>query len=95
ILSPKHAPNGSPLSPLVNSATIPSLYLTAHDETLHVHTANASDMLPSFEGLELNLGLDAVPLITMRKFAIRCQRFIDVYHKGLNGAQAAWAAKKF
>ncbi|KAG1730206.1 hypothetical protein EDB19DRAFT_1641456 [Suillus lakei] len=33
--------------------------------------------------------LDAVPLISMRN----C--FIDAYHKGLNGRQAAWAAKKY
>ncbi|KAG2349377.1 hypothetical protein BDR05DRAFT_871988, partial [Suillus weaverae] len=39
--------------------------------------------------------LDAVPLISMRKFAIRSSRFIDAYHKGLNGRQAAWAAKKY
>ncbi|KAG0699191.1 hypothetical protein DFH29DRAFT_877496 [Suillus ampliporus] len=37
--------------------------------------------------------LDAVPLTSMRKFAIRSRRFMDAYHKGLNGKQAAWAAK--
>ncbi|KIK74553.1 hypothetical protein PAXRUDRAFT_789771, partial [Paxillus rubicundulus Ve08.2h10] len=47
--------------------------------------------------LECNVinALDAVPLATMRKFAIRCHRFVDAYHKGLNGAQAAWAVKKY
>ncbi|KAG2353711.1 hypothetical protein BDR07DRAFT_1308483 [Suillus spraguei] len=28
-------------------------------------------------------------------FAMQSARFIDAYHKGLNGAQAAWAIKKF
>ncbi|KAF8834330.1 hypothetical protein BDN67DRAFT_1048611 [Paxillus ammoniavirescens] len=39
--------------------------------------------------------LDAVPLMTMQRFAIRSRHFIDAYHKGLNGAQAAWAARKY
>ncbi|KAF9227544.1 hypothetical protein BS17DRAFT_793241 [Gyrodon lividus] len=39
--------------------------------------------------------LDAVPLMTMQRFAIRSRCFIDAYHKGLNGAQAVWAARKY
>ncbi|KAI5984152.1 hypothetical protein EDD15DRAFT_2555733 [Pisolithus albus] len=31
----------------------------------------------------------------MRKFAIRSRRFMDAYHKGLNGRQAAWATRKY
>ncbi|KAG2158964.1 uncharacterized protein EDB93DRAFT_1075937, partial [Suillus bovinus] len=31
----------------------------------------------------------------LHRFAIRSQRFMDAYHKGLNGSQAAWAAKKY
>ncbi|OJA16043.1 hypothetical protein AZE42_13160 [Rhizopogon vesiculosus] len=31
----------------------------------------------------------------MRRIAIRSSRFMDAYHKGLNGSQAAWAAKKY
>ncbi|KAG1728208.1 hypothetical protein EDB19DRAFT_1642570 [Suillus lakei] len=27
--------------------------------------------------------------------SISLTRFIDAYHKGLNGRQAAWAAKKY
>ncbi|KIK72722.1 hypothetical protein PAXRUDRAFT_21657 [Paxillus rubicundulus Ve08.2h10] len=29
------------------------------------------------------------------EFANRSSRFIDAYHKGLNGKQAAWANKKY
>jgi hypothetical protein len=32
---------------------------------------------------------------SMRKFAIRSRRFMDAYGKGLNGRQAAWAARKY
>ncbi|KIJ09869.1 hypothetical protein PAXINDRAFT_86844, partial [Paxillus involutus ATCC 200175] len=28
-------------------------------------------------------------------FATRSRRFMDAYYKGLNGKQAAWAAKKY
>ncbi|OAX33831.1 hypothetical protein K503DRAFT_836237 [Rhizopogon vinicolor AM-OR11-026] len=47
--------------------------------------------------LEQNVekALDAVPLASMRRFAIRSSRFMDAYHKCLNGSQAAWAAKKY
>ncbi|KAF9479060.1 hypothetical protein BDN70DRAFT_859047 [Pholiota conissans] len=39
--------------------------------------------------------LDAVPLKSMRKFANRSRRFMDAYERGLNGQQAAWAARKY
>ncbi|KIL55567.1 hypothetical protein M378DRAFT_188659 [Amanita muscaria Koide BX008] len=39
--------------------------------------------------------LDAIPLESMRRFANRSRRFIDAYDKGLNGQQAAWAARKY
>ncbi|PPQ85514.1 hypothetical protein CVT25_006561, partial [Psilocybe cyanescens] len=39
--------------------------------------------------------LAAVPLKSMRKFANRSRRFMDVYETGLNGRQAAWAARKY
>ncbi|KAI6117748.1 hypothetical protein EV401DRAFT_2057686 [Pisolithus croceorrhizus] len=39
--------------------------------------------------------LDSVPLMSMRKFAIRSHHFMDAYHKGLNGQQAAWATRKY
>ena len=39
--------------------------------------------------------LEAIPLNTMRKFATRSQRFMDAYDQGLNGRQAAWAARKY
>jgi hypothetical protein len=29
------------------------------------------------------------------RFATRSKRFADAYRKGLNGKQAAWAAKKY
>ena len=39
--------------------------------------------------------LESVPLDSMRKFATRSQRFMDAYSRGLNGRQAAWAARKY
>ena len=39
--------------------------------------------------------LDAIPLASMRRFGNRACRFIDAYSKGLNGSQAAWAARKY
>ncbi|KAF8804896.1 hypothetical protein BYT27DRAFT_7225151 [Phlegmacium glaucopus] len=39
--------------------------------------------------------LDAIPLESMHRFANRSRRFIDAYDKGLNGQQAAWAARKY
>ncbi|GLB43911.1 hypothetical protein LshimejAT787_1500950 [Lyophyllum shimeji] len=49
------------------------------------------------EDLERNVlaSLEEVPLISMRRFATRSLRFMDAYRKNLNGAQAAWAAKKY
>lgn len=29
------------------------------------------------------------------RYANRSSRFIDAYHKGLNGSQAAWASKRY
>ncbi|KAH7902981.1 hypothetical protein BJ138DRAFT_1021288 [Hygrophoropsis aurantiaca] len=34
-------------------------------------------------------------LIQCFRFAIRSHRFIDVYQRGLNGTQVAWAVKKY
>ncbi|KAF8800309.1 hypothetical protein BYT27DRAFT_7117577 [Phlegmacium glaucopus] len=39
--------------------------------------------------------LEAVSLTSMRKFATRSRRFMDAYEQGLNGRQAAWAARKY
>ncbi|KAH7917404.1 hypothetical protein BV22DRAFT_1108579 [Leucogyrophana mollusca] len=39
--------------------------------------------------------LDSIPIECMRRFANRSSRFIDAYHKGLNGKQAAWANKRY
>ena len=49
------------------------------------------------EVLERNVlaSLKEVLLISTRRFATRSLRFMDAYHKGLNGRQAAWAAKKY
>ncbi len=38
--------------------------------------------------------LESIPLPTMRKFANH-SRFMDAYSQGLNGRQAAWAARKY
>ncbi|KAJ3992481.1 hypothetical protein F5050DRAFT_1715241 [Lentinula boryana] len=39
--------------------------------------------------------LDSVPLVSMRRFATRSSRFAHSYFSGLNGAEAAWANKKY
>ncbi|KAH7336866.1 hypothetical protein B0J17DRAFT_561687, partial [Rhizoctonia solani] len=40
--------------------------------------------------------IDSVPLLSMRKFAARTQRFIDAYASGSSGAEAIkWATKEF
>ena len=39
--------------------------------------------------------LEAVPLTSMQKFATHSHRFMDAYEQGLNGHQAAWAARKY
>ncbi|KAG1846826.1 hypothetical protein DFJ58DRAFT_798767 [Suillus subalutaceus] len=51
----------------------------------------------SEDALERNViaSLDAVPLESIRRFAMQSTRYIDAYHNGLNGAQAAWAIKNF
>ena len=33
--------------------------------------------------------------MTCNRFSNRSSHFIDAYHKGLNGRQAAWANKKY
>ncbi|KAF7297005.1 hypothetical protein MIND_00932800 [Mycena indigotica] len=51
----------------------------------------------SEDDLRANL-LDAVasvPIESMRRFATRSSRFGDAYFRGLNGAEAAWANKKY
>ena len=51
----------------------------------------------STEDLEANTlcSLESIPLPMMRKFATRSRRFLDAYDRGLNGKQAAWAARKY
>ncbi|THU95070.1 hypothetical protein K435DRAFT_819824 [Dendrothele bispora CBS 962.96] len=39
--------------------------------------------------------LDAVPLESIRRFFNQAYKFLDAYSKGLNGRQAAWAARKY
>ncbi|KAJ8090988.1 hypothetical protein PM082_024912 [Marasmius tenuissimus] len=41
------------------------------------------------------MALEAVPIESMRRFATRSLWFMDAYRKGLNGNQAAWAARKY
>lgn len=57
----------------------------------------ASPRTSSIGEMEKNMleSLDAVPLLQIRRFANRSGRFIDAYRKGLDGAQAAWAARKY
>ncbi|KAF9458406.1 hypothetical protein BDZ94DRAFT_1325516 [Collybia nuda] len=49
------------------------------------------------EDLEKNVTncLDGVPLTSMQRFSTHSCHFMDAYYKGLDGKQAAWAAKKF
>ncbi|KIY60940.1 hypothetical protein CYLTODRAFT_363543 [Cylindrobasidium torrendii FP15055 ss-10] len=51
----------------------------------------------SQEDMEKNVlkVLDEIPLETMQRFATRSLRFAHAYSTGLNGAQAAWVAKKY
>ena len=37
--------------------------------------------------------LNGIPLPMMRKYATQSRRFMDAYDRGLNGIQAAWAAR--
>ncbi|KAL5504652.1 hypothetical protein ACEPAH_7315 [Sanghuangporus vaninii] len=39
--------------------------------------------------------LDSISLECIQKFADRSARFMDCYHKGLSGAQAQWANKRY
>ncbi|KAJ7748061.1 hypothetical protein B0H16DRAFT_1319961 [Mycena metata] len=49
------------------------------------------------DALERNTlnALDEVPLASMRRFVLHAHRFADAYRHGLDGAQAAWAARKY
>ncbi|CAK5269478.1 unnamed protein product [Mycena citricolor] len=49
------------------------------------------------DDLEANVisALESVPIDSMQRFATRSLRFADGYHHGLNGAEAAWANKKY
>ncbi|KAJ7742017.1 hypothetical protein B0H16DRAFT_1323496 [Mycena metata] len=49
------------------------------------------------DALERNTldALEQVPLDSMRRFVIRAHRFADAYRRGLDGAQAAWAVRKY
>ncbi|KAF8139500.1 hypothetical protein K438DRAFT_1637468 [Mycena galopus ATCC 62051] len=39
--------------------------------------------------------LDQVPLDSICQFVLHTHRFADVYCNGLDGPQAAWAARKY
>ncbi|PPQ84819.1 hypothetical protein CVT24_013253, partial [Panaeolus cyanescens] len=49
------------------------------------------------DALEKNAlaSLDQIPIEMMRRFGNRSERFMDAYMRGLNGRQAAWAARKY
>ncbi|KAF7299489.1 hypothetical protein MIND_00899000 [Mycena indigotica] len=51
----------------------------------------------SEDALRANLlqAVASVPIESMRRFATRSSRFGDAYFCGLNGAEAAWANKKY
>ncbi|KAJ7445346.1 hypothetical protein B0H11DRAFT_1746798 [Mycena galericulata] len=37
----------------------------------------------------------SIPKLNSARFANRSERFMDAYNIGLNGSQAAWAARKY
>ncbi len=49
------------------------------------------------DALERNVleTLEVIPLVSMRWFANWSYQFMDAYTRGLNGRQAAWAARKY
>ncbi len=51
----------------------------------------------SWAGLQktVPLGLDSINLITIRKFARKAWRYMNVYHKGIGGKLAEYAVKKY
>ncbi|KIJ40856.1 hypothetical protein M422DRAFT_256017 [Sphaerobolus stellatus SS14] len=57
----------------------------------------ASPQTKNMEEMQANViaALDNVPLTQIRRYANRSAKFMDAYVKGLNGAQAAWAARKY
>ncbi|KIJ31065.1 hypothetical protein M422DRAFT_186398 [Sphaerobolus stellatus SS14] len=57
----------------------------------------ASPRTKNMEEMEANViaALDDVPLTQIQRYANRSAKFMDAYAKGLNGAQAAWAARKY
>ena len=57
----------------------------------------ALDSIPleSMRQYEVSIPLFLGQLITCFSFANRSMRFMDAYDKGLNGQQAAWAARKY
>lgn len=44
---------------------------------------------------EADLEQNIIQIFTPLRFSTRACRFMDAYHKGLNGKQAAWASKKY
>ncbi len=59
------------------------------------YTRNNCDY--SFKGLEKTVpeALNSISLKTIRSYACRFWRFIDVYKKGLTGIEALYAVKKY
>ena len=39
--------------------------------------------------------LDSIPLITIRRFAQKSWRYMDIYRKGITGKMAEFAVKKY
>ena len=51
----------------------------------------------TWSGLQITVpkALDSVPLITIRKFARKSWRYMDIYRKGITGKLAEFAVKKY
>ncbi|KAJ3553043.1 hypothetical protein NP233_g12736 [Leucocoprinus birnbaumii] len=59
--------------------------------------AQATNDLTIIKALEKNMeaAIKTVTVENIWKYACRAHRFLDAYHKGLSGKQAAWALRKY
>ncbi|KAJ7075762.1 hypothetical protein C8R43DRAFT_1092969 [Mycena crocata] len=76
------------------SSTVNLIPLRWSGDTPSTYRRNAESLRE--DALERNTlsVLEQVPLKSMRRFVLRAHRFADAYCHGLDGSQAAWAARK-
>jgi hypothetical protein len=70
---------------------------SSREDHLERNALAALDAIPleSMRRYEVSISLSLGLLIACFSFANRSARFMDAYDKGLNGQQAAWAARKY